>query len=239
MKNDLLRRCTAECLGTAFLVAAVIGSGIAASRLSDDPGLRLLENAVATAAALAAIIVAFGPVSGAHLNPVVTLADVLLGGIDRRNAIAYIGAQVLGGFAGAVIANAMFSRPALELSTTVRSGGGLWLAEVVATAGLLFVVFGSARGGRAAATPFVVGGYIGAAYFFTSSTSFANPAVTFARTLSDSFAGVAPQSIAAFVVAQVVGLLVAVPVIRFLYGKAEAREGAEEVVVPRDEQIEP
>jgi arsenate reductase len=195
-----------------------------------------LENAIATAAALAAIIVAFGPVSGAHLNPVVTVMDVLLGGIARREAAAYIFAQFAGAACGAVLANVMFSRPALELATRVRSGGGLWLAEVVATSGLLFIIFGSVRGGRTSSTPFVVGSYIGAAYFFTSSTSFANPAVTVARALSDSFAGISPTSVPAFVLAQLVGLAICLPILPFLFPKVSA--ASDRVVVPRADDSE-
>ena len=228
---DLARRALAELLGTALLVAAVVGSGIAAARLSPgDLGLELFENAAATAGALVAIILAVGPVSGAHLNPVVTLADRWFGGIGTSAAAAYVGAQLAGGWAGAVIANVMFSRAALELSTKSRSGAGLWLAEAVATFGLLLVVFGVVRSGRASAAPFAVGAYIGGAYFFTASTSFANPAVTFARMFSDSFAGIRPSSAPAFVAAQVVGAGLSVSAVRFLYPGMERQAGA--VVVP-------
>ena len=214
----LARRALAELVGTAFLVAAVIGSGIAAERLSPgDTGLQLLENAVATAAVLVAVILAVGPVSGAHLNPVVTVADRLFGGVDTTTAGAYIGAQVAGGALGAVVANLMFDLPAVEWSTTGRSGSGVWLAEVVATLGLLLVVFGVVRSGRASVAPFAVGAYIGGAYFFTSSTSFANPAVTVARTLSDTFAGIEPASAPAFVLAQLGGGALAFAVVRTLY----------------------
>jgi arsenate reductase len=230
----LARRVLAELVGTAFLVAAVIGSGIAAERLSPgDTGLQLLENAVATAAVLVAVILAVGPVSGAHLNPVVTVADRLFGGVDTTTAGAYIGAQVAGGALGAVVANLMFDLPAVEWSTTGRSGGGVWLAEVVATLGLLLVVFGVVRSGRASVAPFAVGAYIGGAYFFTSSTSFANPAVTVARTLSDTFAGIEPASAPAFLLAQLVGGALAFAVVRTLYPRTE--ESADEVVVPHDE----
>ena len=212
------RRALAEALGTALLVLAVIGSGIAAAKLSPgDVGLQLLENAAATAAALVAIILAVGPVSGAHLNPVVTLATRAFGGLTTREAGTYIGAQVVGGAAGAVLANVMFSVPALELSTTARSSGALWASESVATFGLLLVIFGVVRSGRANVAPFAVGAYIGGAYFFTSSTSFANPAVTLARTLSDTFAGIAPASVPPFVIAQLVGACVAVATIKALY----------------------
>jgi glycerol uptake facilitator-like aquaporin len=228
------RRALAELVGTAFLLVAVIGSGIAAERLSPgDTGLQLLESAIATAAALVAIILAVGAVSGAHLNPVVTLGDRLLGGIDNRTAAGYIAAQVAGACLGAAIANLMFDLPAVEWSTTERSGGGLWLGEVVATFGLLLVVFGVVRSGRSTAAPFAVGAYIGGAYFFTSSTSFANPAVTVARTLSDTFAGIEPASVPAFVLAQVIGGAVAVVVVRVLYRDVQRTAG--DVVLPHDD----
>ncbi|MEA2932744.1 MAG: hypothetical protein QOI56_1529 [Actinomycetota bacterium] len=227
----LARRLLAEALGTALLAAAVIGSGIAASRLSPgDVGLQLFENAAATAAALVAVILALGPVSGAHLNPVVTIADRLFGGVSTGEAAGYVGAQLLGGALGAVVANVMFSQPAVELSTQVRRSGALWSSEVVATFGLLVVIFGVVRSGRAAAAPLAVGAYIGGAYFFTSSTSFANPAVTLARTLSDTFSGIAPGSVAPFVVAQVVGAALAVGAIKVLY--PDVRAAAADVVMP-------
>ncbi|HYR61703.1 MAG TPA: MIP/aquaporin family protein [Actinomycetota bacterium] len=228
MHGNLSRRMLAECIGTALLVAAVIGSGVAASRLSpNDIGLQLLENAAATAAALVAIILAIGPVSGAHLNPVVTR---IFGGLSNGEAAGYIAAQVAGGVAGAVIANLMFSLPAVELSTKVRSSGNLWFAEAVATFGLLLVIFGVVRSGRSSAAPFAVGAYIGGAYFFTASTSFANPAVTTARMLSNSFAGIAPSSVPPFVVAQLLGAGVAVLAIRLLYPTVS--RFAADVVVP-------
>ncbi|MEA2974012.1 MAG: hypothetical protein QOG82_2470 [Actinomycetota bacterium] len=212
------RRALAEGLGTGLLVVAVVGSGIAAERLSPgDTGLQLLENAAATATALVAIILAVGAVSGAHLNPVVTLADRFLGGLSTVEAGAYIAAQVAGGVIGTMVANLMYSLPAVEVSTHVRSGGGLWLGEVVATFGLLLVVLGLVRSGRASAVPFAVGAYIGGAYFFTSSTSFANPAVTVARALTDTFAGIAWRSVPALVVAEVVGAALAVLAVRALY----------------------
>ena len=215
---SLPRRALAEFVGTAFLVAAVIGSGLAASRLSPgDPGLQLLENAVATGAALVAIILAVGPVSGGHLNPVITLLDRTFGSMRTPEALAYIGAQVAGGVAGACVANLMFGLPAIDVATTSRTGGGVWLSEVVATLGLCLVVFGVVRSGRRGAAPFAVGSYIAAAYFFTASTSFANPAVTLARTLSDTFAGIRPASAVVFVGFQLVGAVVAGLVIVLLY----------------------
>lgn len=214
----LLRRVVAEALGTGLLALAVIGSGIAASRLSPgDVGLQLLENALATAGALIAIILAIGPVSGGHLNPVVTLADLAVGGLRAVEAAGYVSAQVAGGAAGAVVANVMFSEPAVELSTHSRGSGALWLSEVVATFGLLMVILGVVRSGRVAVAPFAVAAYIGAAYFFTSSTSFANPAVTAARSLSDTFAGIRPSSVPAFVACQLAGAGLAVALMRFLY----------------------
>ena len=233
MTAGLARRCVAELLGTAFLVAVVIGSGITAQRLSpDDVGLQLLENAAATAGGLIALILAFGPVSGAHFNPVVTLADRVFGGLTTQEAGAYVGAQLVGGALGAVIANLMFSVPAVELSTHHRSGGGVWLAEVVATLGLLLVIFGVVRSGRATAAPFAVGAYIGGAYFFTSSTSFANPAVTVARSLTDTFAGIAPASVPGFVAMQVIGAALAVATVRFLY--PDIADVADAVVVTHE-----
>jgi arsenate reductase len=216
-----------------LLVATVIGSGVMATRLSDDVGLQLLENAAATAGGLVALILAFGPVSGAHFNPVVTLADRVFGGITTLGACTYVAAQVAGGAIGAVVANLMFSVDAIELSTHHRSGGGLWLAEVVATLGLLLVIFGVVRSGRSAAAPFAVGAYIGGAYFFTSSTSFANPAVTIARSLSDTFAGIAPSSVPAFVAMQLVGAALAIATVRFLY--PDVADVAHEVVVSHDQ----
>ncbi len=230
------RKALAELVGTALLVAAVIGSGIAATRLSPtDVGLQLLENAAATVGVLVAIILALGPASGAHLNPVVTLADRFLGGLTTQETAAYIGAQVAGGALGAVVANLMFSEPAVELSTKNRITGATGLAEVVATFGLLLVIFGVVRSGRASAAPFAVGGYIGGAYFFTSSTSFANPAVTVARTLSDTFAGIAPASAPGFVLAQLVGAALAVACVLALY--PSVRDVADRAVVPQQEEI--
>ena len=205
MFSPLGRKALAEFVGTAGLVAAVVGSGIAAERMSpNDVGLQLLENAVATTLALVALILTFGSVSGAHINPVVTAVAFARREMGGRAAAAYVVAQMAGGVAGAILANAMFARPLLDSATHVRTGAALWLGEVVATAGLLLVIHGTLAS-NAKAVPFAVGAYIGAAYWFTSSTSFANPAVTIARAGSDSFAGIAWASVPAFVAAQVVG----------------------------------
>jgi len=219
---DLTRRLAAEALGTALLIVAVIGSGIMASQLSpSDVGLQLLQNAFATAGALVGLILMFGAVSGAHFNPVVTLTDRLLGTISTRDGLLYVGAQVVVGCVGAVVANVMFELPAVELSTKVRSSPALWLSEVVATIGLLLVIQGCVRTGRANVVPFAVAAWIGGAYWFTSSTSFANPAVTVARTLSDTFAGIAPSSAPMFIVMQLVGAGLAFGLIRLFYPHTE------------------
>lgn len=213
----LAQRAAAELVGTAFLVAAVIGSGIAATRLSPgDVGLQLLENSLVTGAALVALILALQPVSAAF-NPVVTLVERGFGLIDTTTAAALIAAQVVGGVLGAVVANLMFDLAAVTLATTRRTGGDLWLGEVVATLGLVLIIFGSLRTQRTSAVAFAVGGYITAAYWFTSSTSFANPAVTIARTLSDTFAGIAPASAPMFVLMQLLGGALAAVLVRFLY----------------------
>ena len=232
MDRNLARKTTAEAVGTGLLVAIVVGSGIFAQRLSpDDLGLQLLENSTATGAGLVALILAFGSVSGAHFNPVVSLADRMLGGLTSRELSAFIPAQIVGGCLGCIVANLMFDLAAVSWSTHTRSSGGLWLGEVVATFGLLIVILGVARTGRSAVAPFAVGGYIAAAYWFTSSTSFANPAVTIARTLSDTFAGIRPSSVPAFIVAQLIGGLAAVSLARFLHPDLPA----DAVVVPHDQ----
>lgn len=218
LRLDLTRRLAAEALGTAFLIVAVIGSGIMASQLSPtDVGLQLLENAAATAGALIGLILMFGAVSGAHFNPVVTLTDRLLGTTTTRDTFLYVAAQLVGGCLGAVVANLMFELPAVELSTKDRSSPALWLSEVVATVGLLLVIQGCVRTGRSRAVPFAVGAWIGGAYWFTSSTSFANPAVTVARTLSDTFAGIAPASAPMFIVMQLIGMAIAFGLVRLFY----------------------
>jgi glycerol uptake facilitator-like aquaporin len=214
---NLLRRVAAEFIGTAFLVTAVVGSGIAASRLSpNDVGLQLLENSLITGAALVALILALQPVSAAF-NPVVTLVEVALGKVAGREALPLVLGQFVGGFLGAVVANLMFDLDAVSLSTHDRSGGGHWLGEVVATLGLVLVIFGSVRSGRTDTIAYAVGGYITAAYWFTSSTSFANPAVTVARMFSNTFAGIDPSSVAMFVLMQVIGGVLALGVVRLLY----------------------
>ncbi|UBU08560.1 aquaporin [Nonomuraea gerenzanensis] len=219
----LVRRAFAEAVGTGLLVTSVIGSGIMAQRLSPgDVGLQLLENSTATAFALTALILVMGPVSGAHFNPVVSLADWLLsrrtgGGLSGRALLAYVPAQVAGALGGAVLAHLMFELPAVTVSTHQRTGSGLWLGEVVATAGLIALIFALTRTGRAALAPPAVGAYIGAAYWFTSSTSFANPAVTLGRTLTDSFAGIAPASAPGFVAAQLAGAAVGLALVGLLY----------------------
>ena len=213
----LARRASAELLGTAFLVAAVVGSGIAASRLSpDDVGLQLLENSLVTGAALVALILALQPVSAAF-NPVVTLVEAGFGLVGLKDATVLIVAQVAGGSLGAVVANLMFDLDAVSISGHDRTGGHLLLAELVATFGLVVIIFGSVRSGRTETIAFAVGGYITAAYWFTSSTSFANPAVTFARMFSDTFAGISPGSVLGFVAAQALGGLLAYGAVRFLY----------------------
>jgi arsenate reductase len=189
-----------------------------ASRLSpNDVGLQLLENAAATAAALIALILVFGAVSGAHFNPVVTLVDRAFGSITTREAGLYVAAQTVGACLGTMLANLMFELPAIELSTKARSSGGLWLSEVVATVGLVLVIHGCVRTGRANVVAFAVGIWIGGAYWFTSSTSFANPAVTIARTLTDTFTGIEPSSAPMFILMQLVGASIAYGLIRFLY----------------------
>jgi len=234
----LTRRVVAEFVGTALLLIAVVGSGIAAQRLSPgDTGLQLLENAIATAAALVAIILAVGAVSGAHLNPVVTLADRFFGGLGTREASAYCGAQVAGAVVGTMVANLMFELPAVELSEKARSGGGLFLGEVVATFGLLLVVFGLVRSGRTALAPFAVAAWIACAYFATSSTSFANPAVTIGRSLTDTFAGIEPASVPVFVLFQLVGAALAVVVVRVLY--PTMADVAADVIVPHSGNSQP
>ncbi len=228
----LWRRLAAEFLGSAFLAVLVVGSGIAAQRLSPgDTGLELLENAAATAGGLFAIILMFGPVSGGHFNPVVSFADAAFGGVSWRDAATYLPAQVAGCTAGAVAANVMFALPAVSISVQHRATAAHFLSEVIATLGLLLVIFALARSGRSRMTPAAVGAYIGAAYFFTSSASFANPAITVGRMFSDTFAGIAPSSAPVYIAAQVTGGVLAVVVVRVLYPGMTPAQAAD-VTVP-------
>ena len=222
----LAQRAFAEWLGTAFLLAAVVGSGIMAAKLSGgNVALALLCNTIATGAILVALILTFAAMSGAHFNPAVTLAFALRGETAWRDAAIYIAAQITGAIIGVWVAHLMFELPLLQLSLTQRSGAGQWLAEAVATFGLLLTIFGVASR-TPAAVPYAVGLYITSAYWFTASTSFANPAVTIARSLSDTFAGIAPQDAPAFIAAQIAGALLAVPLAAWLWGGAPAKRGA-------------
>lgn len=215
---ELWRRLIAEAIGTAFLLIAVVGSGIMASRLSpSDEGLQLLENAAATAGALVGLILMMGAVSGAHFNPAVTLLDRLFGYITSRDAGFYIVAQIFGACVGTMIANLMFELPVVSISSTPRSSVSLWLSEGVATIGLLLLIHGCVRNGRANMVPFAVGSWIAGAYWFTSSTSFANPAATIGRTLSNTFAGIEPSSVPIFIVIQTISVSLAYGLIRVLY----------------------
>jgi len=232
----LWRRLLAELLGSAFLAAVVIGSGIAAQRYSPGAtGLELLENAAATAAGLFAIILMFGPVSGGHFNPVVSFVDAAFGGLSWRDAVAYLPVQVAGCAGGAVVANLMFALPAVSISAKHRATPAHFLSEIVATVGLIVVIFALARSGRSRSAAAAVGAYIGAAYFFTSSTSFANPAITVGRMFSDTFAGIAPASVPSFIAAQVVGGALAVVVIGALYPRLTPAQAAG-IIVPHQDQ---
>jgi glycerol uptake facilitator-like aquaporin len=231
--TPIARQALAEFLGSAGLVTVVIGSGIAAQRLSpDDVGLQLLENALATGAGLVALILAFGPASGGHFNPVITLADRFFRGVSNRQVAAYLPAQVIGGLVGAIAANLMFDLPAVTVSGKDRSAGGLWLSEALATFGLVVLIFALVRAGRAALAPFAVGAYIAGAYWWSSSTSFANPMIDLARTLSDTFAGIAPASVPMFLLMQLLGGAAGVAVVAVLY--PTVAEVPDEVVVPRE-----
>lgn len=232
MKTSLSRRLVAELFGTAFLVAAVVGSGIMAERLSNgNVALALLANTVATGAALVALILTFGPISGAHFNPVVTLADAIEGGLDSAQATGYMVAQIVGGLSGTVAAHLMFGLSAVSLSRHTRSGGAQFFSEFVATFGLLSVIWGCSRR-RSSVVPFAVGAYISAAYWFTASTSFANPAVTIARSFSDTFAGIRLANAPLFVVAQVLGALASTFLFRWLV--PNLTQDAKNVVVAHD-----
>jgi len=232
------RRLLSEGVGTALLVTVVVGSGIAAQKLSPgDTGLQLLENSLTTVFGLGILILLFGPVSGAHFNPVVSAADWALGrrshtGLSGRDVAAYTGAQIVGAIVGAVLANAMFDLAPLQISTKVRATPGLWIGEIVATAGLIALIFALARTGRAALSAAAVGAYIGAAYWFTSSTSFANPAVSIGRIFSDTFAGIAPTSVPGFVIAQIVGAVLGAGLVVALY--PDVAHSASDAVIPHD-----
>jgi glycerol uptake facilitator-like aquaporin len=236
MTVALWRRLVAEFVGTGLLVAVVVGSGIAAARLSpSDVGLQLLENSTVTAFGLAALILTFGPVSGAHFNPVVTIVDWLLsrrtpGGLTAGDLLPYLAAQTAGAIGGAILANVMFDVRAVRWSTHDRSDGHLLVGEIVATAGLVLLIFSLARSGKANLSAPAVGAYIGAAYWFTSSTSFANPAVTVGRAFTNTFAGIEPSSVPGFIAAQIVGGMVGLGLLVALYPQPE--RGAADVVVP-------
>jgi glycerol uptake facilitator-like aquaporin len=232
----LVRRVIAEAVGTAALVAAVVGSGIQATDLSHDVGVQLLANALATVFALGVLITLLGPVSGAHFNPVVTLAAWFTGrrsaeGTTVREVVAYVAAQTGGAIAGAILADAMFAEPLVKWSGHDRFAAHLWLGEVVATAGLVLLIFGLTRTGRTRLAPVAVASFIGAAYWFTSSTSFANPAVTIGRAFTDTFAGIAPASVAPFIVAQLAGAAAGLGLLTAVFGRTARREteGAEPV----------
>jgi glycerol uptake facilitator-like aquaporin len=234
MKSNVWAQVTAEFLGTAFLVAAVVGSGIMAERLANgNMALALLANTIATGAALFALILAFGPISGAHFNPAVSIADAMEGGLSWLGALRYVAAQLFGGISGTIAAHAMFGLALLSRSHHVRCGARQILSEFIATFGLLSVIWGCSRS-RANLVPFAVGSYIAAAYWFTASTSFANPAVTIARSLSDTFAGIRPDDVALFVVAQVGGGLGATLLFRWLSPGLSSR--AKNVVVPQNHE---
>jgi len=221
---SLARRLTAELLGSALLAALVVGSGIAAQRLSPgNTGLQLLENAFATALGLPVLILVFGPLSGAHFNPVVSLVDSASGLRSWRDTVAYVPAQIVGCILGAMLANLMFGDTAVSISTTDRLSPAHFLAEIVATAVLILVIFVLARTDRAHIAPWAVGAYIGAAYFFTSSASFANPAITIGRIFSDTFAGIAPSSAPGFISAQLIGAAIAFLLVRWFYPAQRVR----------------
>ncbi|MFF7599589.1 aquaporin [Streptomyces mirabilis] len=238
MSASLGRRAMAELVGTAALVAVVVGSGVQATELSRDVGVQLLANSLATVFGLAVLITLFGPVSGAHFNPAVTLAAWFTGrrsgdGMTAREAAVYVPAQTLGAIGGAVLADAMFAEPLVKWSTHDRTAGHLWLGEIVATAGLVLLVFGLTRTDRAHLASAAVASYIGAAYWFTSSTSFANPAVTVGRAFTDTFAGIAPASVVPFIAAQLVGAAIGLGLLAVVFGRPAPAET--DVVVPHGE----
>ena len=233
--NDLARRATAEAVGTAFLLAAVVGSGIMGERLAGgNVAIALLANTIATGAALVTLILTFGPISGAHFNPAVTLSDASQGGLSRYEAAVYIVAQILGAFAGVAAANLMFSEPAFFFSQHTRTGPAQWFAEFIATFGLISIIWGCVRLRSSVVVPFAVGAYITAAYWFTSSTSFANPAVTLGRTVTDTFSGIRPLDAPAFIVAQLLGAAAATLLFRWLAPLSQ--EEAKDMVMPHGEQ---
>ena len=234
-KANLARRVVAEGLGTAMLLATVVGSGIMAERLSGgDMAIALLSNTVATGAALVALILTFGGISGAHFNPAVTICDSLQGGLSKGEAVSYIGAQNIGAFLGVAAANVMFELPVFFASQKVRTGGAQWLSEFVATFGLLAVIWGCVRLRSAVVVPFAVAAYITAAYWFTASTSFANPAVTLARSMSDTFAGIRPADVPGFCLAEFLGAFAATLLFRWLV--PITKEEAESVIIPHSER---
>lgn len=235
MTASLSRRVTAEFIGTAFLLAAVVGSGIMGERLAaGNVAIALLANTIATGAALVALILAFAPISGAHLNPAVTIADASQGGLRWQEVPAYLTAQLFGAFLGVAVAHGMFGTPLLSVSRHTRSGVGQVLSEFVATAGLLCVIWGCVRF-RSSAVPFAVGAYITAAYWFTASTSFANPAVTLARSATNTFAGIRPVDVPAFIAAQLAGALAATLLFRWLLGP---KQDDSDIMVPRERVID-
>ncbi|WP_329237832.1 MIP/aquaporin family protein [Streptomyces canus] len=228
-RNPLVARAAAELIGTALLVAVVVGSGIQATELTKDVGLQLLANSTATVFGLGILILLLGPVSGAHFNPVVTLAECWTArrggaGVTLREAAAYVPAQIVGAIAGAILADAMFGKPLVEWSTHDRSAGHLFLGEVVATAGLILLIFGLARTDQLRYAPVAVASYIGAAYWFTSSTSFANPAVTIGRAFTDTFAGIAPGSLLGFIGMQIVGGVVGLALVALIFMRGRSAE---------------
>ncbi|MGH3390652.1 MAG: aquaporin [Actinomadura sp.] len=229
MTTSLARRVAAEAVGSCLLVAVVVGSGIQATELSRDVGVQLLANSLATVFGLGVLITLLGPVSGAHLNPVVSVAVHLTGRRDRaglplREVAAYVPAQIVGAIGGAVLADAMFAEPLVKWSTHDRFAAHLWLGEAVATAGLILLIFGLTRTGRTHLVPVTVAAFIGAAYWFTSSTSFANPAVTIGRAFTDTFAGIAPGSVAPFIAAQLVGAAAGLGLVAVLFGRPAPSE---------------
>lgn len=233
MTAKLLRRIVAEAIGTALLLATVVGSGIMGERLANgNVAVALLANTLATGAILVALILAFGKISGAHFNPAVTLSDALMGGIKWRDALPYIIAQTFGAFVGVGTANLMFELPVFFASNKVRTGSAQWFSEFVATFGLLAVIWGCVRLHSAVVTPFAVAAYITAAYWFTASTSFANPAVTLARSMSDTFAGIRITDTPAFIIVQLLGALAATLLFRWLV--PETKAAPDEIIMPHD-----